>query len=177
VTVDLLIGGGPEGVVYIAGSNPLFTDPSVLVSEYSTGRIVSYEVNANGDPLTATRRVFMSGLTGAEGAAVDPLTGDFLFSTFGGGDRIVRISGFSAPSCAPGDFNCDSAVDAADYVVWRKSGGASSGYDRWRANFGTTASGTAANSSTASVPEPTAIGLSAVAWVVMLLGRAARLTK
>ena len=28
---------------------------------------------------------------------IDPLTGDFLFSTFGGGDRIVRVDGFVAP--------------------------------------------------------------------------------
>ncbi|MGB7214366.1 MAG: hypothetical protein WBE98_04935 [Gammaproteobacteria bacterium] len=33
----------------------------------------------------------------AEGAAIDPLTGAFLFSTFGGGDLVVMVSGFAAP--------------------------------------------------------------------------------
>jgi hypothetical protein len=40
----------------------------------------------------------VTGLTGAEGALIDPVTGDFLFSTFGGGDKVIRISGFEAPS-------------------------------------------------------------------------------
>ena len=39
------------------------------------------------------------GLTGAEGAVIDPLTGDFIFSTFGGGNEIDVISGFTV---APG---------------------------------------------------------------------------
>jgi hypothetical protein len=40
----------------------------------------------------------VTGLTGAEGALIDPVTGDFLFSTFGGGNKIIRISGFVVPS-------------------------------------------------------------------------------
>lgn len=89
------VPGGPEGFVYIPAGNPAFTVDSMLISEYSAGAVGAYEVSANGDPLVATRRVFLSGLTGAEGAVIDPLTGDFLFSTFGGGDRVVRVSGFT----------------------------------------------------------------------------------
>ena len=44
---------------------------------------------------TATRRDFITVLEGAEGAAIDPLTGDFLFSTFGGGHRIIVVRGFA----------------------------------------------------------------------------------
>jgi hypothetical protein len=36
----------------------------------------------------------------------------------------------------PADFNNDSVVDAADYVVWRKIDGTQAGYDLWRAHFG-----------------------------------------
>ena len=43
----------------------------------------------------------MSGLEGAEGAVIDPITGDFLFSTFGGGDRVVVVSGFAKPLPPP----------------------------------------------------------------------------
>jgi probable HAF family extracellular repeat protein len=57
----------------------------------------------------------------------------------------------------PGDFNGNGAVDAADYVVWRKGLGTTytqADYDVWRAHFGQTAgSGSGANAN-AAVPEP-----------------------
>lgn len=95
------VPGGPEGFVYIAGANTGFGVNSMLISEYSAGVVGAYEVDANGDPLVASRRTFLTGLTGAEGAVIDPLTGDFLFSTFGGGSRVVRVSGFIAPPPIP----------------------------------------------------------------------------
>jgi hypothetical protein len=97
-TCPVTIGGGPEGFVYIGAGNPGFTVNSMLVSEFDAGKIASYEVDANGDPIVATRKDFLTGLTGAEGAAIDPLTGDFLFSTFGGANQIVVVQGFSAPT-------------------------------------------------------------------------------
>jgi PEP-CTERM motif len=95
------LSGGPEGFVYIAAGNLGFSANSLLVSEYSAGKIAAYEVDANGNPLVSTRRDFITGLTGAEGAAIDPLTGDFLFSTFGGGNQIVVVQGFLAPPPPP----------------------------------------------------------------------------
>jgi hypothetical protein len=96
VTQKVDLGGtDPEGMVYIASGNPQFSNDSILVALYRSGSIVSYEVDANGDPVLATRRTFISGLTGAEGAAIDPLTGDFLFSTFGGGNHVIVVSGFT----------------------------------------------------------------------------------
>ncbi|MBC8055702.1 MAG: PEP-CTERM sorting domain-containing protein, partial [Rhizobiales bacterium] len=86
-----------EGFVYITGANAGFSANSMLVSEYAAGTVAAYEVDANGDPLLASRRTFLSGLSGAEGAVIDPVTGDFLFSTFGGGSRVVVVSGFLAP--------------------------------------------------------------------------------
>jgi hypothetical protein len=62
----------------------------------------------------------------------------------------------------PGDFNSDGAVDAADYVVWRKGVGIAptqENYNLWRANFGRTSDGPASN---ATVPEP------AAAWLLVL---------
>lgn len=96
VTQTFTLSGGPEGFVYIDGLNPGFGIDSLLVSEYSAGTIGVYSINATGDP-AGSRRDFMTGLTGAEGATIDPLTGDFLFSTFGGGNRVVRVSGFQVP--------------------------------------------------------------------------------
>jgi hypothetical protein len=90
------IGGGPEGILYPPPGSPQLPDFStVLVSEYSGNSIAVYDIDANGDPVPATRRNFMTGLSGAEGAVVDPVTGDMLFSTFGGGNRVIRITGFA----------------------------------------------------------------------------------
>jgi hypothetical protein len=59
----------------------------------------------------------------------------------------------------PGDFNSDGAVDAADYVVWRKNPGGIytlDDFNTWRANFGNTAgAGTEGDVvADATVPEP-----------------------
>lgn len=97
-TVDMAIAGGPEGIAYIPAGSPLFPSPSVLISEYGANTIAVYEVDGNGDPITATRQAFVTGLSGAEGAVIDPVSGDFLFSTFGGSNQVVRVSGFVAPT-------------------------------------------------------------------------------
>jgi probable HAF family extracellular repeat protein len=66
------------------------------------------------------------------------------------------------PVLAPGDFNHDGAVDAADYVVWRKTDGTPPGFNLWRNNFGqSTGSGgnAAIEPADSSVPEPAALSL------------------
>jgi hypothetical protein len=72
----------------------------------------------------------------------------------------------------PGDFNDDGKVDAADYVVWRKTDGTQPGYNDWRANFGRT-SGSGAAVGAAAVPEPGSIALFCAA-TCMLLGLSRR---
>jgi len=93
--------GGPEGFVYIAAGNAGFTVNSLLVSEYSAGNVAAYDLDANGNPLLNTRRDFITGLVGAEGAAIDPVTGDFLFSTFGGANEVIVVQGFTVPVGVP----------------------------------------------------------------------------
>lgn len=95
------ITGGPEGFVYVHGGNAGFTVDSLIVSEWTTNRVSVYDIDANGDPISATRRTFMTGITGPEGAVIDPLTGDFLFSTFGTNSQLFRVSGFLAPVPEP----------------------------------------------------------------------------
>ena len=93
--------GGPEGFVYIAAGSAGFAVNSLLVSDYLAGSVSAYELDALGNPLVTTRRNFISGLTGAEGATIDPVTGEFFFSTFGGGSRVLRVAGFAAPIPEP----------------------------------------------------------------------------
>ena len=96
-TLETTLGGGPEGIAYVPTGSALFSNPSLLVSEYSAGNVATYEVDINGNPILGSRKNFIVGLTGAEGAFIDPVTGDFLFSTFGGGDRVLVVQGFTAP--------------------------------------------------------------------------------
>jgi autotransporter-associated beta strand protein len=70
------------------------------------------------------------------------------------------LSVAAAPSL-PGDFNNDSKVDAADYVVWRKNGGTQEQFNTWRANFGLTA-GSGSSAMNSSVPEPSSVALLAI---------------
>ena len=93
---------GPEGFIYVNAGSPRFSAASLLVSEYGSGRVSAFEVDADGDPLVATRRDFITGLSGAEGAFVDPVTGDFLFSTYGGGEPGDRRPRLRAAAAAAG---------------------------------------------------------------------------
>jgi len=91
--------GSPEGIVYVPPGSPQFASfDSVLVCEYGAGKVATYELDGDGDPIPGTRRDFITGLSGAEGAVIDPLTGDFLFSTFGAGNQVIVVRGFQAPT-------------------------------------------------------------------------------
>jgi autotransporter-associated beta strand protein len=79
----------------------------------------------------------------------------------------------------PGDYNEDGIVDAADYVVWRKTDGSQAGYDTWRTHFGDTvgsSAGAGMESLTAAVPEPTAIWMVLAAMTVRLKWRCHSMT-
>jgi hypothetical protein len=77
-------------------------------------------------------------------------------------EDLVFSLGATIPKL-PGDFNDDGAVDAADYVVWRKGLGTAytqDDYNIWRSNFGRTwlaggASATiSADRDSSTIPEP-----------------------
>lgn len=92
------IATGPEGIAYVPIGSQGFQVSSMLISAYDLGKVVAFEVGANGLPIPNTGKDLITGLNGAEGAVIDPVTGDFLFSTFGGGNRIILVSGFSPPT-------------------------------------------------------------------------------
>ena len=54
----------------------------------------------------------------------------FSFTLANGNDGMAIWSNL------PGDFNLDGAVDAADYILWRKTDGTPAGYNAWRTHFG-----------------------------------------
>jgi hypothetical protein len=78
-----------------------------------------------------------------------------------------------SPDTLDGDFNGDGVVDAADYVVWRKTDGENqSGYNLWRTNFGRTAGG--GSSLSGAVPEPGSSSLVLSAAIGLRLGQRRR---
>ena len=96
VMFSLNLPGGPEGFVYVAKGSPLFDVDSLLVSEWTANRISTYTIDDEADPVLGSRRDFVVGLDGAEGAYRDPATGDFFFSTWGQmADRVIVVRGFA----------------------------------------------------------------------------------
>jgi hypothetical protein len=92
-----VLSGGVEGIVYPVAGSPLIADfSSVLVSEYNTGTVALYTIDAVGNPVATSRQVFISGILGADGGAIDPVTNDVLFTTYGGGNQVVVVSGFGS---------------------------------------------------------------------------------
>lgn len=69
ITQTAQLGGrNPEGFVSVPPGSPGFgATPSMLMSDYISGRISLYDVGADGDPIASTRRDFITGLSGAEG--------------------------------------------------------------------------------------------------------------
>ncbi len=107
---------GPEGFFYVPAGSPQFPNPdSVLAAEYfAQGFVVAYQVDASGDPMTATRTEFVHNLLGVQGAVVDPLTGDFLFSTFGDLNHIVNVHPYKPLPCEVDDDCNDHNVCTTD---------------------------------------------------------------
>lgn len=94
------VGSGPEGIAFVPPGSAVFAPNSVLIALYGANKIITAPLDSNSDPIMASAQDFITGLSGAEGAFIDPITGDFLFSTFGGGNQVVRVSGF-LPTAAP----------------------------------------------------------------------------
>ena len=76
-----------------------------------------------------------------------------------------------APGLA-GDYNQNGVVDAADYTVWRDTGGTQTGYDTWQANFGRVL-GSGAHEASA-VPEPATLALLLVVSLLLAVNRSGR---
>jgi hypothetical protein len=86
-------------------------------------------------------------------------SGDAVFDVHLDSGEIIQGMLRLVEAGLPGDYNLNRAVDAADYVVWRKSDGTQQGYDTWRANFGRTAGTGAGASANIAVPEPATLVL------------------
>ena len=128
----------PEGIAFVPPDSPAFPPNSVLIVQYGYSKVVTAPLDANGDPIMAQSQDFIRNLPQASGACIDPVTGDFLFDTWGGSNEVTRVTGFAtptpAPSCTPGQwvsrtdypFEADSAALATDGTYVYAFGGSSS---------------------------------------------------
>jgi hypothetical protein len=97
-TLGSQIDGGPEGIAFVPPGSLVFPPNSVLVAQFVSGKVITAPLDSNGDPIMANAQDFIAQLGAVEGAFIDPVTGDFLFSTFGGGNQIIRVGGFAIPT-------------------------------------------------------------------------------
>ena len=115
-------------------------------------------INEKVGSLVLGTTTYTSGTFGATGSGATNI-----FDEYFSGAGIITVQ----PAGLPGDYNNDGKVNAADYVLWRKSpgtfGGNPAGYNTWRANFGTGGPGAGSGLGGGnSVPEPSALLLSLV---------------
>lgn len=96
------IPNGPGGFAYVPSGSPGFMVDHVIVSEWSVNKVGVHEVDAAGDPKPATRKDFFTVFPRPWGAYFEPLTGDFLFLTWGvGTDKVYIVQGFQPPPPIP----------------------------------------------------------------------------
>src|SRR5262245_11872322 len=95
------IVGGPEGIAFVPPGSPVFPSNSVLIALYGLGKVVTAPLDANGDPILANAQDVLQQLGHADGACIDPVTGDFLFGSFSAKGQLIRVSGFEAPAPTP----------------------------------------------------------------------------
>ena len=201
---DLTPGSSPASVTYDA--NVHFDSTAQLKIELggTTAGTQYDQVHVNGAlSLSGTLKVELIDLGGglfapASGQSFDildwgTLSGSFSaiqLPTLAGGltwntSQLYSIGVLSvALPGLPGDYNNNSVVDAADYVLWRKSnntaitllndstpGTDQSDYTVWRAHFGQTGGSGPGSNANAAVPEPTTIILSLMGTLALLSRR------
>ncbi|TWT37619.1 hypothetical protein KOR34_25750 [Posidoniimonas corsicana] len=179
-----------DGFIPIEGLGGVVEERAVQSGDFTDVERLAYKdpLFVNGDATTGTMLTddFQS-LTAALSGTGSTLTLSFSGMTnsnqeFFVFDNILLSEG-DGPA-APGDFNGDGAVDAADYTVWRDNLGESEGdllggngtggtidaddYDLWVANYGSSFGELAAAD---AAPEPGALGLGVIGVVAALRRR------
>jgi hypothetical protein len=165
--LELIVGGlgKPIGITVDAvGGGIYWADAMSISPAGGDGAIKAADLDGQN------QRVIVGGLDVPYGVALD-IAERYVYWTDMGTGKIQRtvmsgilpyfqdvLTGLPSPTAIvivpmpPGDYNGDGSVDAADYVVWRKTDGTPRGFDTWRTHFGQEA-GRAALSN-AEVPEP-----------------------
>jgi hypothetical protein len=102
VEEKLVVPNEPGGFAYVPAGSPGFTTQSVIVAEWrfdsTLDRVAVYDVDNHGDPDLTTRREFFAKFPRPWGAYFEPVTGDYLFLSWGTGeDHVFAVRGFVPP--------------------------------------------------------------------------------
>ena len=134
----------------------LSANPGLLSVYFGGQQIFSFE---NGPLGLGPGDVLSSGLLWlGQQFAPGPYSITFRIDPLGTQQTSIKITDLEFVSLVaaglPGDFNHDNKVDAADYVVWRKTDGTPEGYTAWRSHFGQGSGSGSGSPSNSAVPEP-----------------------
>ncbi len=168
-TFDFMLNGVADGSGFRADAR-FFTAASSFV-----GETIQFLNAANYSP--AVWHNFTTTAVVPAGATLGDVRFSTFFGPFTGGQILIDNVQLLRNLAIPGDYNADSRVDAADYVVWRNTlgqtgvaGGGADGnrdgvinqedYVVWRAAFGTTSANS--RSAVANLPEP-------AAWILLVM--------
>jgi hypothetical protein len=103
VTQTATVPNEPGGFAYVPAGSPGFTNQSLIVAEWRSAdptmdRVAVYGVDANGDPMVASRQEFFHKFPRPWGAYFEPVTGDYMFLSWGAGiDHVYIVQGFVPP--------------------------------------------------------------------------------
>jgi hypothetical protein len=177
---------GPDGVSGFGSGDSYVSTNAISVPADNAWHSLTFDVLAEdftpvGGQITPNIGAALAGVTHfriLHNSAVSFL-GEAIDADF----YVDNIRPIAAPTAVPGDYNRNGVVDAADYVVWRKTlsqsvpngsgadgtgpGGTPDGlvnnldYDFWRSRFGSTSPGAGSALGAAAVPEP-------AAWALLL---------
>jgi hypothetical protein len=140
-------GNGYGGGLYVAGSATLLGS-AVTDNSATRGGGGTHGIGRGGGLYIAGAQVVLDAFTLAHITSNSASTSD--------PDIYGPFEVIADPNPLPGDFNNDGTIDAADYVIWRKTGGSPGDYTTWRTNFGSTFAGGGSSADTLdlAVPEP-----------------------
>ncbi len=82
-----------SGLAFVHGNQPGFGKDSVLIPSDLDDRVVTYQVDAAGDPIASTLRDFLTDFYLVRGATVDPVTGDILLASGDGNRPRIVLAG------------------------------------------------------------------------------------
>jgi hypothetical protein len=155
------------------GSHKFSTDATTVYSVFSDNTYTTVVGTVNLNVQSPTEPSLHNRDMIATISNLSPQTSNILYVEFvgsNGGPGYLNDMRITASTPAlNGDYNADSKVDAADYVVWRKYAGTThvlpndptggtigpAQYTTWRSNFGTSGPGAGSGLGVGSaVPEP-----------------------
>jgi hypothetical protein len=115
VTPTVNTGSNPEGMIYIPPGSSQFSAPSVLVNDNNSGDVYVYPTDSDGNPVGAGS-IFLSGLQLVMGSAIDPITGDILFSNETIDSGIAGVQGFASGTLTASSGTAQSAMVAGAFA-------------------------------------------------------------